>query len=501
MVNCIHLGVRLTTLCALATLGAAQISFQTAVNYAVGTSPDSVAVGDFNADGKLDLAATGETPDSVSILTNQGNGAFTLTATVLTGANTSPAGIVAGQFDNDGDVDLAVAFKGTNQVAILVNSSGAFTLGPTFNVGLEPRNIVAGYVDSDLSLDIAVSERTSNSVSVLRNLGSLSFGVGSYLAGQSPRELELADVNGDGRNDLIVASHDTHEIVVLGNVGNGQFAPLPVISLGMMTPEGLTVGRLDGDTWLDIAAAGDENGVNTIRVALNQGSGAFPTAPPFPASGAGASSLIAADFDLDGDRDLACCNAGSANVSVLTGDGAGGYSAAQLFGVGAGPAQIVSGDLEGNGARDVVTVNELGGNVSVLINQTSIQNCAVIMYCESKQTSLGTLPRIGSTGTPSATLNNFVLTVSNAIPNAPGLAFYGFSGRAHWPFQDGVLCAKPPFIRLPEQQMDPTGSMSYSIPVTGPLVGTTHWYQFWFRDATVPSTTGLSNALEVHFCN
>jgi hypothetical protein len=124
------------------------------------------------------------------------------------------------------------------------------------------------------------------------------------------------------------------------------------------------------------------------------------------------------------------------------------------------------------------------------------------VYCTGKVTSLGGTPQIGFSGTPSVTLNNFVIDCVGGVPNKNTILYWG-AGKATTPFMGGLLCAAAPYHREPPKLFDSLGYVQYDVPVTAPMVGTTRNYQFWGRDPNHPDGTGtlLSNALEVPFKN
>ncbi len=123
------------------------------------------------------------------------------------------------------------------------------------------------------------------------------------------------------------------------------------------------------------------------------------------------------------------------------------------------------------------------------------------VFGTGKLTSLGTLPTVGFQGSPGLFENDFVLTLSGAMPSAFGLAFWGNAMNAA-PFNGGTLYVLPPLERLAVQMTDAGGAMSYAIGVEAAMVGETRVYQFWFRDPAHPDGTsvGLSNALQTQFC-
>jgi serine protease AprX len=123
-----------------------------------------------------------------------------------------------------------------------------------------------------------------------------------------------------------------------------------------------------------------------------------------------------------------------------------------------------------------------------------------IPYCTAKLTSGFTMPAIGYQGVPSVATNNFEVKLSNALPLKSAIVFYGTSQHAG-NFHNGVLCAHPPVIRSPVQQTDASSNATYPISVLPAMVGTTRYYQWWFRDPQDTFGDGLSDALEVTFCD
>jgi hypothetical protein len=121
-------------------------------------------------------------------------------------------------------------------------------------------------------------------------------------------------------------------------------------------------------------------------------------------------------------------------------------------------------------------------------------------YCTAKLTSALTLPAIGSTGSATLAANNFAVTLSQAVPDKNAVVFWG-GGAASQPFNGGTLCVAPPLTRGPVTMTDGTGAASTPIVVEPAMVGTTLFYQWWFRDPADFYKVGLSDALTVTFCN
>lgn len=121
-------------------------------------------------------------------------------------------------------------------------------------------------------------------------------------------------------------------------------------------------------------------------------------------------------------------------------------------------------------------------------------------YCTGKVNTNGQTPAISFTGTPSFTVNDFALALTNGTFNKSALYFHS-AGQASFPFQGGILCAQPPLIRGPVLTTDAAGSASSPFDVELGDVGTTRYFQWWMRDPADPFTTGLSDALSVQICN
>lgn len=120
-----------------------------------------------------------------------------------------------------------------------------------------------------------------------------------------------------------------------------------------------------------------------------------------------------------------------------------------------------------------------------------------VPYGFGKTTSLGTTPSIGWTGTPSLAANDFVVTLSNGVPQVVGIGYHG-PLPALTPFAGGALWAEP-VLRLPPKVLGASGATGYAVPILPQKVGHHEHFGFWFRDPQHPdgSGTGLSDALRV----
>ncbi len=188
------------------------------VGSGAGSEPFSIAVGDFNGDGNLDLAVANFDDGTVAILLGDGTGYFSPAPTPIVTVGSGPYSIAVGDFTGDGILDLAVANSGDNTVSILVNDgTGKFSPAatPTVAVGVSPLSVVVGDFLGNGKLDLAVAnqfgtdhdEASPGSVSILLGDGTGSFTPAATLpVGYSPYSVAVGDFNGDGVLDLAVAN-------------------------------------------------------------------------------------------------------------------------------------------------------------------------------------------------------------------------------------------------------------------------------------------------------
>ena len=174
---------------------------------AAGFSPYSVATGDFNGDGKLDLVVANNV-STVSVFLGNGDGTFQ--PAVNYAAGSSPKAVAVGDFNGDGKLDLAVANAFSNNVSILFgNGDGTFQPAVNYSVPCCPSSVALGDFNGDGKLDLVV---TTNSASVLLGNGDGTFQPAlNYAAGSSPATVAVGDFNGDGKLDLAVTDFDRQQ--------------------------------------------------------------------------------------------------------------------------------------------------------------------------------------------------------------------------------------------------------------------------------------------------
>ncbi len=202
-------------------------SFPTTDSLAVGTYPSSICSADFNGDGKIDLVTgnkTYYTSDSVSVLLGDGAGNFSTHVDFFAGFDLGA--ITSGDFNGDGKTDLAVTDSANSVRVLLGNGSGSFGTSTKYPAGSGGTSglICSKDFNADGFTDIAVATNWSGvSVLLSKGVSGAFFAPTNYLAGNSPFSVVSADFNSDGIPDLAVGDYSTASISVLLGTGTGSF--------------------------------------------------------------------------------------------------------------------------------------------------------------------------------------------------------------------------------------------------------------------------------------
>lgn len=489
-----HLNHRFA-LAAVAALGlaipaSAQIAFDPAVDLTLNTEPEVTAVGDWDGDGDMDLATTADNPDRVELFFNAGDGTFPTRSSVNLASSSSPNGLFAANFDGDTDTDLVVTLKDLNAVQILFNQGGTFSAGPNEAVGAEPEYVVAAHFNGDAFIDLAVTNRAGNSLSILENDGTGDFGAAHfYASGNGSRGLVAADLDEDDDVDVAVAAHDDDQITTWMNDGSGLFTAGPTLPTPSISPEGVDAADLDNDGDNDLLTGGESNGSHFLTIFIQASPGSFTGPNNYSTNGTDPGFVFAGDFDLDSDIDAAIVSETSNDVAVLANNGNGTFTNPQNFGTDTEPDHVIGADLDGNGSLDLITTNESGDSVSVLINQ------AASGFTDLGFALSGTngLPHLEGTGTlqPNTPAS---IRVTNGLANATAFLIIGLS-RIDASFAGGTMVPSLEFI-IPVQ-LDGSGHLFLQDNwPAGVTPGDDFFFQVWILDPNGPDNFSATNALQ-----
>jgi PKD repeat protein/phosphodiesterase/alkaline phosphatase D-like protein len=337
----------------------------------------SLAAGDVDADGDLDIAVGNTSNQQNVIYVNDGSGDFSTSTNFGTGTESSWS-VGFADVDGDGDLDVGVGNNtggsGPQNVVYLNDGSGNFSGGSkNFGTGTDPTRVVTfGDVDGDGDLDVAVGNTSAAQSVVYKNDGSGNFTAGtSNFGGASDHTLSavFTDVDNDGDLDVAMANSSNQQNTVQLNDGNGNFTAGSInIGSGTENTNFLSPGDVDGDGDIDFAVGNSTTQQSYIE--LNDGNGNFTAGTiNIETTSEFTRSYLFRDADGDGDADLFIGNGGQQN-NVLLNDGSANFSVTRPFGTGTeSTSSLVVGDMDGDGDLDVAAGNTGSEQNVVYFNQ------------------------------------------------------------------------------------------------------------------------------------
>lgn len=353
--------------------------------------PKALALGDFNNDGKQDLAVASLKCDpdkdpratcttttksgQVSILVGDGAGKFSEFIESETKRSPfavagSPASIAVADFDGDGNDDFATVHPESDKVTVRRgNGNVDFYRATQIIVQGAPSAIAIADLNRDGKQDIATAnmKRPKQGVSILLGDGTGNFGSPAYYptSANAPRSVVIADFNKDSNQDIATAnaSEDESISIWLGD-GKGKFGTATSIGIGEV-PSAIATADFNGDGNPDLATA--NTGSNTVSILLGDGSGGFGQATDFSA-GTDPIAIVINDFDGDRKKDIVVVSGNKNSLTILLGDGTGRFTLAGTFSVGKVPLSVAVGDFNRDRKPDLATANQASNNVTILLN-------------------------------------------------------------------------------------------------------------------------------------
>lgn len=341
--------------------------------------PMSITTGDVNGDGKPDLVFGVESTaggPKLRVLFGKGDGTFQ-TGPTSNGVGSCPCSLALGDLNGDGELDLAVTAANDNTLSILLGAGdGSFSAMPTspLNVGDDPTSVVMADFNRDSKLDLAVANDLDDTITILLGHGDGTFSAaGTLSAPAGPFSLAVGDFNADGKLDIAASNTTGNFLTVLLGVGDGTFGgPSTVPSKGGFA---LSTGDFNGDGKLDIAASNQQD--STVSILLGNGDGTFTEVPGC----CGISTELTLTFDMrsgdfngDGKLDLALSILDSkpllpvSYVVMLLGNGDGTFTATNFtLLLPVETAVMTAGDFNGDGKLDFATGSNPDGDISVLM--------------------------------------------------------------------------------------------------------------------------------------
>lgn len=337
-----------------------------------GIDPCSLSVADFDADGRPDLAvpnsdwnATAGGASVASILRGYGNGSFGDVQSYTAGA-WLPVGLAVGDFDGDGRPDIATANWQSQQAYVLENQGGAmsFSSPVATNLDGDASSIAAGDIDNDGQDDLLVN--TPVGIQLLRGGpgGATLYDTLGVGTGTSAHAV-LVDIDEDGLLDLVSAVADSQDrIVVFHGAGDGSFSEQVEWPLGG-DPMWVVAGDLNMDDDLDLAIAAYEQ--NAVTLYLGNARGGFSSRTDIGVC-QGPSSVAIGDMNNDGANDFVVGCSDTDTVQMWMQSTNGDFELVRWWATGARPVSVQVADLNLDGQLDIGWANQLGNTIGLVIS-------------------------------------------------------------------------------------------------------------------------------------
>ncbi|TMH06188.1 MAG: VCBS repeat-containing protein, partial [Betaproteobacteria bacterium] len=354
-------------------IAAQGVSFPTTVIYPVGSFPRSLAIADFDGDGKADLAVVNETSQTVSILLGHGDGTFTAAPSLYVLGGGFAMQVAVGDFNGDGKVDLAVTnLLGHNVAVFLGHGDGTFGTATTFSVNGAAFAVATADVNGDGKIDLVVTNAAGGTIGqtlqVLLGNGDGTFATAvSYPTEADPHWVSIGDFNGDGHLDLITANSSSNTVSLLLGRGDGTFQPPTNFATGV-APQAIAVADFNGDGDLDFAVTNSSS--NSVSIHLGDGHGGFVAATSLT-TGSTPTGIALCDVNGDGAPDLVVANQSGNSLSIFISNGDATFQPAVTLNLGQAPDPVAVADLNGDGKADVIAGEVYVSSVAVALNATS----------------------------------------------------------------------------------------------------------------------------------
>jgi len=368
-------------------------AFTASISYKVGKTPIDIASGDLNGDGFDDIVTVNAGGKSVSVLFSRGDGTFDPAVDFLTGGK-SPRAVVLADIDGDTDLDIVVANSATKSVGVLLNQgSGNFAVPVTFTTAGKPGVLRVGDFNNDGFTDIAALSKASGTVSILLNTGAgapdtASFGPFSRvkLASKTVTDFVVGDFDGDvaGNLDVAYVVPTLRNLIVATGDGTGAFTPQTTRYQLGANPTVMALADFNNDGILDIVVNYKVTQfISTLLGTGNTGGSLFQNQvqTSFATALRSSATLTVADFDGDGNADLAFGSESGSSMRITLGTGTGLFQPIVRFAL-ATPAKggiaprlssgIAVGDFNGDGAPDIVVANREISTVNIAIRTPTV---------------------------------------------------------------------------------------------------------------------------------
>jgi hypothetical protein len=383
LIFAVMLSATLAVSCGTSSSGVTSQIAKSNLHFPVGTAPGSAEIADLNGDGKPDIVVANEQSNNVTILLGDGKGGFTPAKGSPFLAGHDPNDIAIGDFNRDGKLDLAFANHEEKHLTVLLgDGNGGFTPAPNSPVAVEVRphthGVATGDLNGDGNLDLVTENWGNNQVAVLFGDGKGNFNTsGTFFdVGKMPyQRVRVGDVNGDGKPDIITTNLEGDNVTILLGDGKGGFkqsvgSPFPCGD----SPFNFAIGDVNKDGKPDLAivnspSSATRSGKDGLTILLGDGTGGFKmmTGSPF-ATGKIPNRVAIGDVNGDGVADIAVSSPDGNNITLFL-MSSKGVASSSTIAIGGKPKGLAIRDLNGDGKADMVITNNSDNTVTVVLSK------------------------------------------------------------------------------------------------------------------------------------
>jgi hypothetical protein len=355
------------------------------LRFSVGTAPGSVAIADFNGDGKLDIVTANEQSGDASVLLGDGKGGFSPAPGSPFPDGHSPNDIAVGDFNRDGWLDLAFANHETQHLTVLLGDGrGGFAPAPhsPFTVAVRPHThgIATGDFNGDGNLDLVTDSWAEDRLELLFGDGKGSFTTPStYVAvGKHPyQRVRVADLNGDGKANIVSPNLEGDNVTILLSDGKGGFrqppgSPFPCGD----SPFNVAIGDVNGDGIPDLvivnspSSTTDRSGQDGLTILIGDDRGGFMMMHGSPFVVAKRPNMVAiGDVNGDGVADVVVSNPDSDTITIFMMSRKGSVTARSTLLAPGHPKGLAIRDLNGDDKAEIVVTNSATNTVTVILGK------------------------------------------------------------------------------------------------------------------------------------
>ena len=358
-------------------LGDGHGSFSNRSTYSTGADSDpvSVAFGDFNNDGILDVVVANHNTNTIGVFLGFSYINGIRESICSTGSAPHPRAIALADFNKDTQLDMVMTNYGLNNVEVLLQDTNkTFSMQMMFSTGALslPTSVAVGDLNSDNQLDITVANSGSGNIGVLYGYGNGSFTNQTTFSTELnfiPQSVAVGDFNNDKKLDIVVADSGTNSVMTLLRYDPGAFGNKTMYSTGTdSNPMWVAVGDLNNDGCLDFVVANGDS--DNVGVFLGLGNGTFSSQTTYSTgSGSFPRCIAVADLNKDSQLDIIVCNFLHDSIGIFLGFGNGTFSDQTTYSTGdnSGPWAIAIGDLNKDDWLDIVVANYYGFNIGIFL--------------------------------------------------------------------------------------------------------------------------------------